>query len=162
MAGKVKSFSLEDAQIMFRNFAGKEGPYNKKGDRNFALILPVALAQELLENGWNVRVREPKEADGEILTETVYYLPVKVSYDNRPPRVVLIASGRHTPLDEESIECLDYADILSVDVAINPYEWQNSVGSGIKAYVKTLFVTIDEDPIERKYALLAQKSAYGE
>lgn len=158
MAGNVRQFTLEDAQIMFRNFAGKEGPFNRAGDRNFALILPPNVAEKLSADGWNVRIREPKENDSEILAEPTHYLPVKISYDNRPPRVVMVAGGRRTPLDESSVEVLDFAEILSVDIVCNPYDWSVNGATGTKAYVKTLYVTIDEDPIERKYAIMDKEA----
>lgn len=31
--------AVENARIIFRNFSGEERMYNKKGDRNFTLVL---------------------------------------------------------------------------------------------------------------------------
>ena len=55
MANDAKTFMIEDCQLIFRNFEGKEGQYNRKGDRNFAVILPQDVAHQMLKDGWNVR-----------------------------------------------------------------------------------------------------------
>jgi hypothetical protein len=47
---------------------------------------------------------------------------------------------------------LDYADIKTIDVMLNPYEWEVNGNTGVKAYLKTAFVTLNEDELELKYA----------
>lgn len=103
MADDAKTFMVEDATIIFRNFSGKEGQYNREGDRNFAVILDPQLAEEMVADGWNVRQLDPRE-EGEPPTP---YIQVSVSFKNRPPRVVLLTSTGRTSLDESSVEVLD-------------------------------------------------------
>ena len=146
---KPKQLTIEDAQIIFRNFEGKEGQYNRKGDRNFAVIIPSAdLADQMLADGWNIKFLEPRD-EGDL---PVPYLQVTVNFQSRPPRIVMITSHSRTNLTEDTVETLDWADILTVDLIINPYEWNVNGKTGVKAYLKSLYVTIQEDELELKYA----------
>ena len=51
---KLGPATLEDVCIIFRNFEGKEGQYNRAGDRNFAVVLTKEMAKAMMEDGWNV------------------------------------------------------------------------------------------------------------
>ena len=145
----VSRLTIENARIIFRNFKGREERFNREGNRNFCVIIddPVT-AQNLLNDGWNVKELRPRD-DGD---EPKYYIQVTVSYKQRPPKVVMLTKNRKTQLDEETIEILDYADIKNVDLTINPYPWEVSGKAGVKAYLKTMYITIEEDAIEEKYA----------
>lgn len=155
MPDEVKTVTIEDARIIFRNFAGKEGQYNRAGDRNFAVILTPEVAAAMSADGWNVRALDSRE-EGEPDTP---YISVAVNYKNRPPRIVLITSTARTQLNEESVEVLDYADIENVDLIVRSYNWEVNGKSGIKAYLQSMFVTIEEDELERKYALRDSENA---
>lgn len=148
MATEVKTCTIERAQIVFRNFEGKEGQFNRKGDRNFSVILTPEAAEDLLRDGWNVKYLKPTE-EGD---EPRPYITVAVNFQNRPPRVVMITSNARTNLNEDTIEVLDYANIGNADLIFRSYEWTVNGKTGIKAYLQTLFVTIEEDELERKYA----------
>jgi hypothetical protein len=141
---------MEGVRIIFRNFAGKEGQYNREGDRNFAVLLDERVATDLATDGWNVKWLKPREdAEGE---DPQAYLQVSVNFKGRPPRIVLVTSRGRTNLDESSIEMLDWADIINVDLIVRPYEWVVNNKSGIKAYLQSIYVTIEEDALEKKYA----------
>jgi len=144
---------MEGVRIIFRNFAGKEGQYNREGDRNFAVLLDEPTAEAMAADGWNVKWLKPREDDEDETTQA--YLPVSLSFGKgRPPRVVMITSRGRTTLDEDMIELLDWADITNVDLIVRPYEWTVSNKSGIKAYLQSIYVTVEEDELERKYAEL--------
>jgi len=153
MPARDNTVIMEGVRIIFRNFAGKEGQYNREGDRNFAVLLDDKTAAEMDADGWNVKWLRPREEDEEDATQQAY-LPVSVNFKGRPPRVVLITSRGRTNIDEDQIEMLDWADIINVDLIVSPYAWTVNDKSGIKAYLQSLYVTIQEDPLELKYSEL--------
>jgi hypothetical protein len=149
MADDVKTFMVEDARLVFRNFSGKEGQYNREGDRNFSVILDPTAADKMLADGWNVKFLASRE-DGEPDTP---YIQVAVNFSNRPPRVVMITSTARTHLNEASVSVLDWADIKVCDLIARAYDWTVNGKSGTKAYLQSMYITIEEDELERKYAV---------
>lgn len=151
MADNDNTVLMENVKIIFRNFAGKEGPFNAEGDRNFAVLLTEEMADGLSNDGWNVKTTKEREIDEETFGGEPY-LPVKLSYKGRPPTVVLITSRGRTNLSENEVELIDWADIQNVDLIVRPYDWAVNSKTGRKAYLKSIYVTINEDELERKYA----------
>lgn len=141
---------MEDVRIVFRNFAGLEGMYNRAGDRNFSVILDDDVANQLIRDGWNVKTLKPREDDEGALPQP--YITISVGYKGRPPRIVMITSKGRTNLTEDECELLDWADIDSVDLIMRPYDWLVNGKTGRKAYLQSIYVTIREDYLELKYA----------
>lgn len=142
---------MEGVRLVFRNFTGKEGQYNREGDRNFGVILPNDVAEAMLADGWNVKYLKAREDDED--EAEVPWLPVKVGYGKgRPPKIMLVTDRGRTALDEDTIDTLDWADIVNVDLIVRPYNYDVGGRTGISAYVQSMYVTIEEDALERKYA----------
>ena len=144
--------TIENARLGFKNFAGAKGMYNREGDRNFACFLDQEVADDLVKDGFNVKVREPKKDSG--YDEALLYLPVKVRFDSKiPPQIFLITSRGRTRLSEDEVSMLDWAWIKKVDLMINKAPWVMDDGvSGNSAYLSKMYVTIEEDELDLKYA----------
>lgn len=142
-----KNITIENARIGFRNFSGKEGRFNPAGRRNFCVFLDSDVAPGLQEDGWNVKYLQPREKGD----EPQAYLQVAVSYANIPPKIVLITGNGKTVLNEDNVGMLDWAEISNVDLVIRPYNYDVNGKTGVKAYCKTMYVTIEEDEFEKKY-----------
>lgn len=150
MATQVSINSLlhENARLMFRNFAGRVETYNDKGARGFVLFLDPDKAEEMKAEGWNIKQLRPREEDDVPQS----YLPVAVSYKVKPPKIVVLTSKARTELGEEDLAMLDYAEIKNADIMLSASNWDVNGNTGIKAYLKSAFLTLNEDPLELKYA----------
>lgn len=141
---------IENARLIWRNFAGAEKQFNPAGKRNVTLVLTEEVFAELEAIGLNVKRRPGRqEGDDDFLT-----LEVTVNYSSttRDPRLLLITSRGRTLLDKDTVAALDFAVIAKADIVINPYHWEVNGNSGVKAYLEQGYFTIEENEFERRYA----------
>lgn len=133
---------IDDARIVYRNFSGTGSKFNREGDRNFAVVIPDQdIADELVNRGWNVKIKPPRDED-----DTPFmFLPVKIKFNERGPKVYLQSGDKMVELDEESIDCLDDVDILGVDLDIRPYDWEVNGKQGRTAYLQSIHVVQEVD-----------------
>ena len=143
---------IDNARIIYRNFAGAPSKFNREGDRNFAVVIEDQdIAEALTEKGWNVKIKPPRE-EGD---EPFMFLPVKVKFNDRGPRVYLQNSlgGRNrVTLDEDTVGLLDNVDITNVDLDIRPYDWDVQGKTGRTAYLQSICVTQEVDRFLDRYA----------
>lgn len=146
---RLSNITIESARIFFKDFSAS-GPFAGGTKRTFCVEIPEEMVGDLQRDGWNVKSRESR-VDPDAVT---WYLKVEASYRSRPPKVVCIPNitKRKVYLSEQTIDSLDYVEILNVDLTITPYVWEANGNSGVKAYLGTMYVTIAEDPLDAKYA----------
>jgi hypothetical protein len=149
-----KNLVLEDVVIAFRNFEGKEDTYNRAGDRNFAILLDEDRASQMERDGWNVKRLKPRDDDefGQP------YIQVAVSYKTRPPKIGVLTSKGLKYYPEELVGLLDWVDIETADVTLNPYEWAVNGKTGVKAYLQSLFLKIEEDYLQLKWESISEET----
>ena len=140
---------IEGAKIIFRNFSGAPTKFNAAGGkRDFSVVLEDEFAQKIIADGWSPKPLRPRDETD----PPRWHLPVSVAFGGYPPKIVMIKSGHQVQLDEQTIGTLDWADIKNVDLAIRPYNYEFAGRKGVRAYLKTMYVTIEEDEFEAKYA----------
>lgn len=140
---------IDDARIIHRNFSGVGSKYNREGDRNFSVVIEDEEVKDaLVQEGWNVKIKAPQEAGD----APFMFLPVKIKFNDRGPKVYLKSGGSMTELDEDTIDCLDNIDILGVDLDIRPYDWEVSGKTGRTAYLQSIHVTQEVDRFAERYS----------
>ena len=140
---------IDEARIIYRNFSGAPSKFNREGDRNFAVSIPdQELANELIEEGWNVKIKAPRE-DGD---EPFMYLPVKIKFNDRGPNIYLRSGNARNKLDEETVGMIDDIDIIHVDMDIRPYDWEVNGKEGRTAYLQSMEVFQNLDRFEARWA----------
>lgn len=148
----TRNIKIEDAKLIFRNFRGEKSDYNDEGNRNFGVLLPDDMVDELIAEGWRVKFLRPREDDPEEYRQP--WLPVKVKFGTIPPVIVLINGIGKMKLDEETVGQLDWTKPKHVDLIIHPYNYPAIKGrpAGVSAYLRTMYFTKDEDDFAAKYA----------
>lgn len=150
---------LGNVRIGFRNFEGREGQYNRAGERSFVVFLDDRnpqnpTAEELAAAGWNVKF--PKDNPGRVDQDEPSrdpYLQVAVTFNQFPPKVILKSGENLSRLGVDEVAMLDWAELENVDLVLRPYEWSVNRNSGIKAYLKSGYFTIVTDAFAAKYGL---------
>ena len=145
----VNNINIEGAIVIWKNFSGERDKFNP-GKRGFSVVIDDAvMADELRQEGWNIKERNLQE--GADPSEQEWTLPVKLNM-NRYTQVWLIVGNHKTLLDENTVAQLDVVDFVNCDISIRPYEWEMGGRTGITAYVDSMYVTIRENKFAEKYA----------
>ena len=135
---------INEARIIWPNFSGRGDRFNREGDRNFHLVIPDQEICDALLNdkneygdGWNVKIKAPRE-EGDT---PFMHMPVKVKFNQRGPNIYLVSGNKQVALNEDTVKCLDYIDIVSCDMDIRPYDGEMPNGQTFRtAYLSAMRV----------------------
>lgn len=142
---------FENAEITFKNFSGRPTKYQRQeGFRTFSVLIDDSdMAQKLSDDGWNVRILRPRnEGDA-----PRHCIDVSINFNFwKVPEIYMICDGHKTRLDEEDLDILDSADIITCDIVLRPRMWDDNGTTRIKAYLQEMYATIQQSRFAAKYA----------
>lgn len=138
---------IDNAKVMFRNFAGAVGNYNPLGNRNFCVFLSDDIARKMEKDGWNIRWLNSREDE-----PPQAMVSVKLAFGNYPPSIFIVSDGKVSKLSEANVNLLDFAELEHVDLILRGYTWDVQGKSGIKAYLKEGYFVLVVDELAKKYA----------
>lgn len=158
---KLPPLTLQDVEIGFRNFSGAKGKFNEAGERSFVLFLDEATAAAMEADGWNIKWTKPREGyeDEFVLKGKLHVAITYPPKARQAPKIFMITHKGKNEMPEELVGMLDFVRIKTVDLTLNPYSWTVRENSGIKAYLSSVYITIEEDLLELKYAHLDEVEA---
>ena len=165
------TLQIDNARIMFKNFKGEEGPYNREGERSFSLVIAggtlddgrsreprEVTAEEMAEAlmnetnrygvGWNIKIKPARE-EGEV---PFMRLPVKISTKNRIPAIYVNSAGKVRRLDEDTMGIIDDIAIRSVNLDIRPFDGEVHGSPHRTAYLDSIEVIQEIDRFTALYA----------
>ena len=156
----TKKFRVEDARLIYKNFKGAADAFNTEGNRNFGVLLPPDLADELIEDGWRVKRLRPAEDDPDRFEQPWIKVKVKFSRfkdrntgeDIETPIIFLVDSRGKMRLSEDMVDQLDWTIIKYCDLVVRPYNYpaRPGVPAGVAAYLEELYVEVDEEASARR------------
>lgn len=150
------TIAIENAKIGFKNFSGTEGAYNKEGDKNFVVFLDEDFAAKLSSDGLNIKYPKPRDTIDPDNDDRRPYLPVQIGAKFPPTIQLLTHTGDKTTsrrLTYDEFGMMDFIAYSSVDLIINLSHWTVNGESGIKAYLKSMYVNLEMDEFQIKYGL---------
>ena len=68
-------------------------------------------------------------------------------------KIMVSQMDDHRNMTEDMLNVLDYARFSNVDLIARSRYWNVGDKSGMKAYLQTMFLTLEEDELERKYGI---------
>ena len=148
--GKV--FEINDAKLIWCNLCGRAAQYNEDGQRNFNVVLDEDSYNRLKDAGVNVRIRPSRDESA----EPQYLLKVNLGYDFRPPVIYIDNGENERELSVGELSIIDDAamdgTISHVDLSFRASRSRRRTDNyGLSAWLKSMYVRIEEDPIVRRH-----------
>ena len=149
-----KVINIENTRFIFEtNFSGdpSRDRFRSTQRRANVIINDPDLAQELIDEGFNVRETRPREGEEEGFIPT-YFIAIKANYDSKWPPKIYLVSGDSDPvlLDVDTVGQKDQISVDNVNVQLNTRYTEN----GNSLYVRTMYVEqgVGNDPFAARYA----------
>ena len=150
---KPDDIVIRDAHVIYLKLSNTPNIFGKT-DRTFDVVLDDEdFAEHLTDLGWPVKIKNPKNPD----YEPYKYLSCKVKFHDDSPKVrydpdIIVVDGRSkTKMTAQTVGLLDHERIKKFDLTLTLYPWKNANDSGLSVYVRSMYVTLDSDPLAAEY-----------
>lgn len=155
--GREKLF-IEDAELIFTNFAGREKKFNAEGKRNFCVYIDNDTAKYLEEKHYTIKWDERRNPDD----DPVPFIRVNIKYNEKfpqlDPEAYKVTSRGATPVREENIGDFDMEEMENVNLIINLYTRENEDGSvSTTGYLNSIVAKIEENPFLSGIAIAGEE-----
>lgn len=165
---KVANITLEDAKFWGRpNFAGELDRFNNT-DRQFTILIPNELADQLRSLGWNVKTKIPTQEELKTDPEAgpISSLKVKLNFkfsDSHPgdveyergPDIFLKQGENVEKLNSKTVALLDRARIEEMGMELRAWEYDPDEQPGnYSARLVQMIAIIRPNVLEEKYGRL--------
>ena len=147
---------VESPEIFMINFAGRKTDSNPNGHRQFSLKLPsIEYAEQMKEEGWSVWYTKESERYG----DATPCITVEMRWQSNPelkwlnPKIYKCTrkNPNGTLIPEELIDELENDEIEDIVLDIRLRYWTINGKSGIKAYVDSMWLKIEDDDPSGKF-----------
>ena len=174
-------YSVDNARIIWTNFAGVEKDFNHSGKRNFVWAIPdvlnfrdgqisgLELAQRLAGEGYNIKHRSSRDGlDGEefdhvridISYETAKGQPIEEINPDWYPRIYLLDDNNCAlEITRDGIGMLDGKRILYAYFEFRPCPWNFNNKTGTAAKLKRIFLNVRKDPLADRFRIIDSQAA---
>ena len=135
---------IESKEIYFKNFRGRELPYNPAGKRTFWVRIDGRKAKKLKKEGWSIKeiyINEAKTKKRWCLPVTIYESLHDTTVNSRVYANISIGNRDRQylqrRLNRDSIGLLDVASITRSQLNIFGYKWDIGGKQVMKAYLRS-------------------------
>ena len=130
--GVVQLRGVKNHEMWYRNFQGLKSLYNAEGNRNFVLrIYEPDVAQALIDEGFNVKMKVPRETDNNANPRDPWYeMKVNIRFwgGRYDPKIYWAEVGdeHYVTKGEESMRDIDEGTFEEIDMDIYPKKYISS------------------------------------
>ena len=147
-----KLLKIDSPELFMINFSGRPTDNNPQGHRQFSMVIPSEeMAEDMKADGWSVWYTKESDKYGGpkpcITVEMRFHHEKDLEYLN--PKIYRCTRKKPEGvlLTEDLVSDLDRDEIEDTILWINPSRWNVNGKTGIKAYVDSLWVKVeDSDP----------------
>ena len=161
---KPVNVTIKDVELLngpFRNFSGEERGKNAAGKRNFCIKIDDDLAEKMKEDGFHIKILQPRE-EGD---EACYFLKINIKPESKyPPEIYLLKEKEgsekylvNVPLDNiRSQRRLDGKKIKYAEIRF--HGWEYDPNEDLTADLDELILEVEDTSLASAYQFAEEES----